>query len=186
MDSQAFDRIKKDNETLLSVHRKSLISYSRKTTLSLLILMLICLIGLIFPNWPYFWPLVGVGFLIVTIVLFRVHYMWKNSMYLITNLRVIALVQKGFFVSEKHEAYFGDVCQVSAKVTGFFQSMFNYGRVLVQTEAELWLEDIEDPYKVNELLFNAIHRKKHDGMHALPSKFWQDERSGKMITKKKR
>lgn len=178
MESTDFDKIKKNDEILLSVHRKSLISYSRKTTMALLFMLLVSCIGLFWPTWQYFLPLLGFSFLVVVFALMRVKYMWNRSQFLITNLRVIALVQTGFFVREKHEAYLSDVCQVSAKVKGVFQSMFNYGRVLVQTETDLWLEDVEKPYEMNDALFNAVHRKKNEGIHALPSKFWQDKRKG--------
>jgi len=92
----------------------------------------------------------------------RTWFLWSNNIFLVTNIRVIALVQEAIFKRKFREAYLDDVCQVEAVVNGLSRSIFNYGEVLVQTEAEMWLNCIERPYEAKQTIFEALEvRKRH-------------------------
>ncbi len=173
MSENQFDKIKEKDEILLSVYRKSILPYY-----SQLILGLICGLGSIiltsfFPDLAYAAWIFGIGFTLMAYFILRAWYCWNKSLFFITNLRVIALTQEGIFSQKKEESYLEDICQTAAKVKGFRQSIFHYGRVLVQTEAELWLEDIERPHEVNDAIFDAVRKHVHQHTNTLPNKFWK-------------
>ncbi len=97
-------------------------------------------------------------------------YLWANNLYLVTNLRIIALEQNGFLDRSLSESYLDDVCQVTANVRGPVAAMFGFGNVLVQTEAELWLKQVESPYDVKHAIFQAVEERKRSEKDAVPDR----------------
>lgn len=172
---EEFAKIQKDDEKLLNLFRKSLLVYYKNFVVCLIILVLLTLTGPFLPPPLSFFSTLLVATIVVGIIFLRVWYLWSRSFFFITSLRVIAVEQKGLFSREVREAYFEDICYVSAKIKGFWQSLFKYGSVLVQTEGEMWLLDIERPEEVKEFLFKALHLQKYEGTKALPKKFWREK-----------
>lgn len=111
----------------------------------------------------YTFTLFVVCSILLLLTMFRTWYLWHNNLFLVTNVRVIALTQEGFFNRKLRESYLESICQVTATVKGFMHTTFNFGKVLVQTEAEMWLEDIERPYQAKDAIFTAIREYKKEG-----------------------
>ncbi len=83
-------------------------------------------------------------------------YLWSNNLFLVTNLRVISLNQSNFFSRRLEEAYLDEVSQVSAEIKGPIKTWLNFGQVMVQTEGQMFLEDVERPYIVKQAIFDSI------------------------------
>lgn len=81
--------------------------------------------------------------------------MWYFDGFLVTNQRIIDFDQKGLFDRTVSEAQFDKVQDISYKKKGVFQTMFNYGSVVVQTASatvKLELKNVYQPEKVQSLL----------------------------------
>jgi hypothetical protein len=157
-----FDGQKK-NESVVGVYRISPLHYI-KSIIVLMILILLPILITIFGGIKSYTTLLFVICLAIFFTnLFRTWYLWHNNLFIITNVRVIALTQEGFFDRKLRESYLESICLVTASIKGFLHTTFDFGKVLVQTEAEMWLEDIEKPYEAKDAIFNAIRDFKKNG-----------------------
>lgn len=165
-----FDGQKEGEEVLALFHKHPMV-FGRDIliALALLAIIVISLINFGFSSttsWAIFICLpLSILFLI------RFYYLWSNNLFLITNTRIIAMVQKGFFSRRLEESYLDDICQVNARVYGFVHSWLDYGNVEIQTEGLQTLEDVEHPYDVKNAAYNVIRKfKDKDTRPAVPPK----------------
>ena len=73
---------------------------------------------------------------------------WYSDIFVLTNYRVVDVQQDGFFDRRFSEASLVNIQDVSHEVTGVFQTLFNFGNVLVQTagaEVKIQMRDIAKP-----------------------------------------
>ena len=166
----------KEKERLLHSFRISLAVHWKSFIAAIIILNVLTLLGLFAPNFIPLSNALLLGLAIDALILIRVWYLYSKSMVLITNIRVIYVAQRKIFSKETNETYFENVANIGTKVNGFMQSIFNFGDVLVQTEAENWLKNVTHPSEVKDSLFDALHKHKHKGIEALPKKFWGKRR----------
>lgn len=82
----------------------------------------------------------------------RLFITWRYNCFLITTQRVIILKQKGFFERIVSEAKYGKIQDVSYQFKGFFQTLFHYGTIRIQTVAVLELAKIYHPEKIQDLI----------------------------------
>ena len=157
-----FDGQKK-NEEVVAVYRISVLHYFRSILLMILLLIIPVTLTVFWGLQSYTPILFIICLALLLSNMFRTWYLWHNSLFLVTNVRVIALTQEGFFNRKLRESYLESICQVTATVKGFMHTTFNFGKVLVQTEAEMWLEDIERPYQAKDAIFTAIREYKKEG-----------------------
>lgn len=91
---------------------------------------------------------------------YRAYFTWQNNLYILTNLRVIAVFQQGFFHRKVTEIYLNKITKVSHEVKGFWQTFLNYGSVYViaegNEEKSFVLEDISDSYKISQKINQAV------------------------------
>lgn len=174
-DSKEFEQLKEHEETLLAIYRKSLIPYAKSFIVALFIIPIFIFFSSYFPNLINLFQAIVISMIIIALILLQVWYLWERSSFLVTNIRVITIDQKSLFHREIQEADYSDVCNIGAKVKGLKQSIFKYGSILVQTQSELWLENIEHPYEVKEIIYEAIHKHKHKHIRTLPKKFWNNK-----------
>lgn len=100
---------------------------------------------------------------------------WYGDVYVLTNYRIVDVEQDGFFHRKFSEAPIGRVEDISYDIKGFWQTMFNYGTVNVQTAGavpNVSLEDVSNPpYFVKFLLdeqrkYMEAHGNESDSMSA--------------------
>ncbi len=75
------------------------------------------------------------------------------DVYIITDERIVDIRQIGFFRREIAELHLREVQDVSAKVEGFFPTMFHYGDVHIQTAGErenFVFYSVPHPYRVSK------------------------------------
>lgn len=97
-------------------------------------------------------------YLVFVVVLFLyILYSWVVfyfDVFIITDQRVIDIQQTGIFRRSVSEAPMSRIQDVTYHVTGFFATLFNYGRVTVRTasNSELQMDDIADPEEIQEMI----------------------------------
>jgi membrane protein YdbS with pleckstrin-like domain len=80
-------------------------------------------------------------------------FVWNNSNYIITSQRVIKIDQNGLFNREISEAEIGRIQEISTEIKGPIRTLFNFGRVKIQTASSYGrvdLEDVADPYDIQQ------------------------------------
>lgn len=82
-------------------------------------------------------------------------FVWSFDGFLITNQRIVDFDQKGFFDRRVSETTYEKIQDISFRKKGFWQTLLNYGTVVVQTasaQVNLELKNISGPEKVQSLL----------------------------------
>jgi len=101
-------------------------------------------------------------FVIVPVVLWlgiRAYFSWFNSTSILTNERLIAVHQRGFFKRDLSEVAVKNILTTTHVVSGLFQTFFNFGNVKIRvsgaTEDEIVLEGVTDPYGLQQKILKA-------------------------------
>ncbi len=124
----------RDDEVVLFVFRRSLVSVKR----SFLIFLLISLISImpIFvwrPEGFVLYLALGgslIGLFILVYNLIR----WYFSIYIVTNHRIRQVSQRGIFSFDVVEFDLEDIQNISYKVPGFFAGVLRFGTLIIQAE----------------------------------------------------
>ena len=89
--------------------------------------------------------------------------LWHFSFYMVTNQRLRQVRQKGIFTKTVVDLDLDRIQSTSFGVHGVFDTMFNYGTILVQTGAgDLILSAVSKPESVYNELENAVHNERKD------------------------
>ena len=134
----------------------------------LIIVVLLLLLTAIFVKFQGSWVTSWAIFLLLPIALyltFRAWFLWTNSMYVLTNQRLIVVDQRGWFDRKVGELALMDILKISHEVKGAGATMFNFGDVAIiasgATEADLILSAVYDPYEVQQRI---IATKRGEGL----------------------
>ena len=123
-----------------------------------MMLMLVAAVGLIlFPKQIAIWSVSLAIIITVVGVLYFVnaYYSFKESLFIITNQRLIAITQKGFFAKKTVETDIRNILDISSEMHGFFKTMLCYGDLIVRTagakeKGDIIVENIPDPQYIQE------------------------------------
>lgn len=126
------------------------------------VIFLLLIITAIFIKFQGSWVTSWTFFILLPISLYlvlRTWFIWSNSMYVLTNQRLIVVDQRGWFDRKVGELALDDILKISHEVTGAGATMFNFGDVAIiasgATEADLILRAIYDPYEVQQRIIRA-------------------------------
>lgn len=87
--------------------------------------------------------------------------LWYFSFYIVTNQRLRQTRQKGLFNRSVVDLELSKIMNMSYGVHGMFATLFNYGSILIQTEAgDLILSMVSHPETVYNELENTWHDKR--------------------------
>lgn len=93
---------------------------------------------------------------------FRAWYLWHNSHYILTNRRVIAVDQTGFFQHSVNEAPLDKIQNVTYNIKGAYQTFLDFGTINIKTDGErqAWVDfvAIPHPYDVQQEIEEATHK----------------------------
>lgn len=88
------------------------------------------------------------------------------DVWILTNIRVVNIEQKGLFLRYISELRYHTIQDVTTEVEGFFPTMLNYGEVFVQTAAEqsrFLFHNVPRPNKIKEKIVDLQKRaRKND------------------------
>ena len=93
-------------------------------------------------------------------------YTWVNSIYLLTNQRIIWMDQESLFHRVISELDLDLVQDISSEVKGPIQVFMNFGTIHIKTgttEAGMDLKNVTDPYDVEQEIMKA-HNLNKDGV----------------------
>jgi hypothetical protein len=128
----------------------------------LVIVILLLLMTAIFIKFQGSWVTSWAIFILLPITLylaFRAWFLWTNSIYVLTNQRLIAVNQRGWFDRQVGEIALDDILKISHEVKGAGATMFNFGDVALiasgATEADLTLSAVYDPYEVQQRIIGT-------------------------------
>lgn len=86
-------------------------------------------------------------------------YSWNNSLFLLTNERVVLLVQKGLLAREFIEVGLANIQQVSHGVKGLWATLMGYGTLTLSSggsQQPLLIRDMPDPYELQQEIQAAV------------------------------
>lgn len=95
---------------------------------------------------------------------FYLWFVWNNSDYILTSQRVIKIEQNSLFSREISEAELDRIQEISTEIKGPIRTLFNFGRVKIQTASSsgrVDLEDVTDPYDIQQQIVR-VQRQDHD------------------------
>lgn len=87
------------------------------------------------------------------------------DVWIVTNMRVVNIEQKGLFSREVSELNFDKIQDVSTEVNGMIPTFLNYGDVQIQTageEEKFMFRNVPDPYNVKDILMRLQKNQKKD------------------------
>ncbi len=141
---------------MVQIVRRYYLTYSFHIILAFIIILL-----------PFFflYPLFRMGgwgiFFFFLMLLVGVFYALRQSIIyfmnglVITRDRIIDFDQKGLFNRVVSESSYGKIQDISFKIKGIWQTVFNYGDIEIQTaasQANLEIKDVAEPQKIQDLI----------------------------------
>lgn len=110
-----------------------------------------------------------IALILVTVILVFRGYIYVNTLFVITNERIIYIEQSRFFNRRVQETELVNMYNLGYKTQGFWQSLLNYGEVRIVTEGDftdcIVIKDIENPSFIHEKLshlHNLANKQKTD------------------------
>lgn len=151
MNIESFDG-QKDGEKIIGVWRAHTWVMSRAGFVFALLVVLGSL------PWAIWNPSWSAGFLIVFLVIAAIYllvqvYLYVNTIYILTDERVLAINQSKFLVRKINEVPLNNIQNVAHERKGLFQMMMNYGDVEIQTAGSsvaMNIKNVPHPYLVQQ------------------------------------
>lgn len=149
--------LRTDEELVAVVHHHP-ITYLKQFSITVFILLFD------FFLMFYFFSLGSFGVALFLAVLFtgifyggREFYIWYLNVFIITTQRIIDLEQSGFLSRTVSEAPYDKIADISYKVKGFSQTVFNLGTIKIKASGvTLVLANIKNVAKVNQIITDLI------------------------------
>ena len=150
-----------EGEAVEMVFRQHPIVMRRRLIFCLLILVVFALPLSLWPleRWPW-WGLLT-GFVVSLLVFGHRMISWFFSLYIISNERLIQIIQKGFFNRKVVDISHTKIQSVNYEIKGLQATMFGYGTITVQTYVgDLLLNYIHKPEQVHQLMVEQMRGVK--------------------------
>jgi len=155
--------LKDDEKVLYLAHQSPLINWYH------VLITFVLIVAPFFFLFPLFelgmWG-VGIFFALIIVGLFygfRQVVRWYYNVFAVTDQRVIDIDQRGLFDRTVSVAPYANIQDVSYRIKGFWQTIFRYGNVLIQTSTpgtDLEVRKIRHPQVlqdlINELRLEAV------------------------------
>ncbi|MDD4606862.1 MAG: PH domain-containing protein [Patescibacteria group bacterium] len=166
------NHILRENENIL----KSAHPHPLTFTWSILIAILLLLGGFFFMyplfqkgTWgiALFVAMIMIGFILIL----RIYVSWFFSELIITNFRVINLMQQGLFHRQVVEVDYDKISDVDYQVKGIFRTLFQYGDINVQIlpNKKITIQNIAKP-KIDQNLISQICQEQRQARQAIEKK----------------
>lgn len=110
----------------------------------------------------FFFFLENVFAMFIWIFFFLIWIDYYFDVWVITNLRIVNIEQKGLFNRSVSEMGFSRIQDVTAEVIGIIPTFLNYGDVFIQTAAEterFLFRQVPDPYHIKDVIMQMQKRR---------------------------
>lgn len=126
------------------------------------ILTLVLAIG-IFLFWPKGWLAGAVLLILILVYFFNAFYSYRESVFIITNLRIFCIAQKGFFKRNITEVELSKIMDMSSNTEGLTKTMLKYGDLTVRTASgkdggAIIVKNIANPYSVQQKIASLLEK----------------------------
>lgn len=117
----------------------------------------------IFLFWPKAW-FVGAGLIfIVLIYFFNAFYSYRETVFIVTSLRIFLIEQKGFFKRNITEVELHKIMDMTSNTEGMAKTMLKYGDLVVRTASgkdggAITVKNIANPYSVQQRIAAMLER----------------------------
>lgn len=119
------------------------------------------------PSWlkdnlgQLFLVLAGASFVGGILFFFWRHFLWSRTFYVLTDKRLILIIQRGLFNREERQASLNMIQDVKGEVKGLQASVYGFGDVIVQTASTadpmLRLNLVGRPRMVQKAIMQQSH-----------------------------
>ncbi len=128
------------------------------------ILVLSVAIG-IFLFLPKMWLVGSILSLLILLYFFNAFYSYKETLLIVTNMRVFSIDQKGFFKRRITEAELVNIVDMSSNMQGMTKTMLKYGDLIIRTAGareggDIVVENISNPYSVQQKIASVLNSTK--------------------------
>jgi len=151
---------KKEGEEVVGLFRLHPLVFSKDFILGGIIILLPFIVLYKTGFGTIFYTLLVASLLGSAFFIIRGFFLYLNSFLLITNLRAILFNQKGFFHKEIDEVYLENTCQVEVEKKGVLATLFNFGELVVQTQATFKVRNLEKPSLAKRVIFDVLQNHK--------------------------
>ena len=114
------------------------------------------------PSVPIGLAVIGIVILLlVVLMMWGVIWVWRRNRVVVTNERLVDISQNGLFSKKVSTLSLAKIQDVSAKVNGPWQTLFQFGTVIVQTAGErenFVLDFLPAPYQTEQYILE-VHRQ---------------------------
>jgi uncharacterized membrane protein YdbT with pleckstrin-like domain len=161
MEIETFDG-QRDDEEITAAWRQHPMVLSRPLAIIVLLIFVGSIPALTWtPSWWFsFWLL----FIVVGgIYGLLTYFLWLNTLYILTNERILAVFQRAFLMRATNEVPLKNIQNVAHIKKGLFQMLFDYGSVEVETagtKTAMTLKNIEPPYSAQQKILNSENKTK--------------------------
>lgn len=151
----------KPNEEVLAVVHGSLIPLASKILLAFVWLVLPFF--LLFPLFAMHVVGVVIFFLLLfsaIIYVFRLYLSWQETVFILTDHRMIDIDRPGLFGRVVSEARYDQVRDTSYRIHGVFPTLFRYGTLVIQisgSKINLEVYNVRHPQKTYDLINDLRH-----------------------------
>jgi len=87
------------------------------------------------------------------------YFLWNNSLYILTNQRIVKVDQKSLFNRQIAEAELSRIQEISTQISGPIRTLLNFGTIKIQTASssggQMDLENVPNPYLVQQSIVQA-------------------------------
>lgn len=154
-----------DGEELLLLFRKHPIVMRRGLVLSSIGILLPVLytgaLTYLRPNNPpsltFFFASIAAGFILGGLLMFPYWLSWYYSLYIVTNRRLIQIVQKGLFKRRVVDIGLNQIQMINYEINGLQETLLGYGTISMQTYVgELIIREVHHPAKLQRRLLGIL------------------------------
>ena len=153
-----FDDQRKDEEIILVKHQHPWVL----AKLGLVIVLLTALVFLSFLIWGA--SLYSVVVLIGVVIIITIYttsrmFVFKNSIFILTNYRVINIGQNSLFQRKVQETELENIYNLQYEIKGMMRSLLNFGNIELTTQGDesniIKFYNIENPHFIHEKISDA-------------------------------
>lgn len=156
----------RDDEQIFFVIRQYALTYAWRYFTGLIFLFIPSFF--MFRLFVYGWwgyTLYGLGMLAGLFIIWRTWFYSRHNIFVITNERVVDIQRLGWFKEIISSAGYLDIKDMSIEKNNIWQSIFNYGNLVIQTRSQqfVWeISKIYNPQKIHALIFDLGQRYRQN------------------------
>lgn len=132
-----------------------------KTGFWVVLILFISFLPLLLPGGFTGTKLIIIGSIISAVLILNALYGWWNTVYVLSNQRVIGVDQSKLLMREVHEVPLENIQNITFVQKGLGATMFGYGTVKIQTaggKTAVRLRNVEHPLKVQQEITESGHK----------------------------